>query len=44
MKEVLRFILALILFIPVGIVALMAYGGMLIMREILIFLGEWHDE
>jgi hypothetical protein len=42
--ETLRFILALFLIIPVGAVVLMGYGGMLIMREILIFLGEWPDE
>lgn len=42
-KEILKFILALILFIPFSIVVLIAYSGMLLIREVLVFLGEWEE-
>lgn len=42
-KEILRFILALILFIPFSIVVLIAYSGMLLIRELMIFMGEWQE-
>lgn len=42
-KEILRFILALILFIPFASIVLLAYSGMFLIKEILIFLGEWEE-
>lgn len=42
-RDAFRFLLALILFVPFGIVVLIGYGGMLVMREMLEFLGGWED-
>lgn len=42
-KEFLRFILALILFIPFATIVLLAYSGMFLIKEILIFMGEWEE-
>lgn len=43
MKEIFKFILAVILFIPFSIAVLITYSCMLLIKEILIFLGEWEE-
>lgn len=43
-KEILRFVLALILLVPTALIVLLAYGGMLLIREVLIFMGRWEEE
>lgn len=42
-KEILEFIIALILLVPTALIVLLAYGGMLLIRELLIFIGEWQE-
>lgn len=42
-KEILEFIIALILLVPTAFVVLLAYGGMLLIRELMIFIGEWQE-
>ncbi len=42
-KEILEFIIALILLVPTAFVVLLAYGGMLMIRELLIIIGEWQE-
>lgn len=42
-KEILEFILALILLVPTALIVLLAYGGMLLIRELMIFMGEWQE-
>lgn len=42
-KEILEFIIALILLVPTAFVVLLAYGGMLLIRELLIIIGEWQE-
>lgn len=43
-KEILEFIIALILLVPTALIVLLAYGGMLLIREVLIFMGRWEEE
>ena len=42
-KEILEFIIALILLVPTAFVVLLAYSGMLLIRELMIFMGEWQE-
>lgn len=42
-KEILEFIIALILLVPTAFIVLLAYGGMLLIRELLIIMGEWKE-
>lgn len=42
-KEILEFIIALILLVPTAFVVLLAYSGMFLIRELLIFMGEWQE-
>ena len=42
-KEILEFIIALILLVPTAFVVLLAYSGMLLIRELMIFIGEWQE-
>lgn len=42
-KEIMEFIAALILLVPTALIVLLAYGGMLLIRELLIFIGEWQE-
>lgn len=40
-KEIMEFIIAMILLVPTAFVVLLAYSGMFLIRELLIFMGEW---
>ena len=42
-KEILEFIIAMILLVPTAFVVLLAYSGMFLIRELLIFMGEWQE-
>lgn len=42
-KEILEFIIALILLVPTALIVLLAYCGMLLIRELLIIMGEWKE-
>lgn len=42
-KEIMGFIVALILLVPTALIVLMAYGGMLLIRELMIFMGYWEE-
>lgn len=42
-KEIIEFIVALILLVPTALIVLLAYGGMLLIRELMIFMGEWQE-
>lgn len=43
MKDIIKFIFALVLFVPFSIVVMIAYGGMLLIKEVLVFMGEWKE-
>lgn len=42
-KEILECIIALILLVPTAFVVLLAYSGMFLIRELMIFMGEWQE-
>lgn len=42
-KEIMEFIIAMILLVPTAFVVLLAYSGMFLIRELLIFMGEWQE-
>ena len=42
-KEIIEFIVALILLVPTAFIVLLAYSGMLLIRELMIFMGEWQE-
>lgn len=42
-KEILEFIITLILLVPTSLIVLLAYSGMLLIREMLIIMGEWKE-
>lgn len=42
-KDIFKFIFALVLFIPFSILVLIAYGGMMLIKEVLVFMGEWEE-
>lgn len=42
-KEIMESIIALILLVPTAFVVLLAYSGMFLIRELMIFMGEWQE-
>ena len=43
MKELLKYITALLLLLPMGVAVLLAYGGALIARLVMQIMGVWED-
>lgn len=42
-KEILEFIIALILLVPTAFIVILAYSGMFLIRELMIIMGEWQE-
>lgn len=42
-KEIMKFIIALILLVPTAFIVLLAYSGMFLIRELMIIMGEWQE-